>query len=289
MIPLEKITGEKNPSAQTRYNRQIPLSKIIDTPLPQEEPKDSGGFFNTLGNAFDWWKGNSLAGAGYLGGLLSETAGNIYQGIGGQFDEGSLPRRALEGAGQISQSVADKLLDFGEKNFDVADESTAAGNLANQFMSGVTGSFGSLGRMIHSDKSADALRKASESTAEKNRVSTDDLGEYFTSSHGFLSDAANFVGQQVPTLPLLFAKPLPIIEAAVAKYGGNAITQGLINSGRYGAAKWFASETVILTLNTFTKDEKQPSGIIFVTYNQVKPFKKSGNSDALSFFNSVVS
>ena len=158
-----------------RERKAMTFGDLRPRNLSQETPKDNGGFLDSAINLGNWWKGNSLASAGYLGGLLSETAGNILQGIGEKFDEGTLPRRALEGAGQISQSVADKMLDFSEKNFDVADENTASGNIANQLMSGLTGSLGSLGRMIHADKSADALKKASESTAEKNRVSTDDL------------------------------------------------------------------------------------------------------------------
>ncbi|MBQ3451695.1 MAG: hypothetical protein IJG32_05485, partial [Selenomonadaceae bacterium] len=133
MIPLAEITGEKNSDAQTKYNRRIPLSQIVGDTAPQAEPEKTGdGFWDTAGNAFDWWKNNSLAGAGFLGGLLAETTGNVAESLGKEFPENSWRRNLLESAGNLAQDAADTMLDYGTKKVYTANGDNFGGAFANQ-------------------------------------------------------------------------------------------------------------------------------------------------------------
>ena len=169
-----------------------------------------------------------MAGAGFLGGLVSETAGNILQNLG------------FEGAGAVSKNAADKMLDFATNNVDVANGDNFSGAFANQLMSGLTGSYGGLASMIHSDKTADALINASESTANKTPVSTDNLTEYFTNPHGFVSDFGQQAGSMAAIVPFMGLLPEAAVARGIGALGGDAITQALVNRGLYNAAKVFA-------------------------------------------------
>ncbi|MBQ7493634.1 MAG: glucosaminidase domain-containing protein, partial [Selenomonadaceae bacterium] len=241
MIPLAEITGEKNSDAQTKYNRRIPLSQIVGDTAPQAEPEKTGdGFWDTAGNAFDWWKNNSLAGAGFLGGLLAETTGNVAESLGKEFPENSWRRNLLESAGNLAQDAADTMLDYGTKKVYTANGDNFGGAFANQLMSGLTGSYSGLASMIHADKSADALMKARQATENKTPVSTDDLGEYFTNPHGFASDVGQLGGSMAAIAPFMGLAPIGAVTRGVATFGGDAITQALINRGLYNAAKIFA-------------------------------------------------
>ena len=211
--------GDSEPLSEE--SRPVKFGDLRPRNSPQAEPeKADGSILDTIGNAVDRWKDNSPAGAGFLGGLASETAGNILQGLGDNFGEDTWRRRALKGAGDLAQSAADEMLNFAANHFDVSNEDNGV-TLPNRFMSGLTGGLGNLARMIHSDKSADALSRASELTANKKRVSTDDLIEYFTNPYGFQSDIGELAGSVAITAPFMGLVPEAAVARGVAALGGD--------------------------------------------------------------------
>ncbi|MBQ6298641.1 MAG: glucosaminidase domain-containing protein [Selenomonadaceae bacterium] len=247
MIPLSKITGKHSSSTQTKYNRRIPLSQIIGTTSPQAEPEETGGgFWDTTKNLFNF----TPAGVAYnvidspvpyfAGGLLAETAGNVAERLGEEFPENSWRRRALDTASDFAQNITDAALKNAQNKVDVGDDDTFTGAIGNRFVSSASGLLGNAASMIHADKTADAAIETSESTANKNRVSTDDLGEYFTNPRGFASDATEQLTSTAMIAPFMALLPEAVAARGLAAFGGDAITQGLINRGLYGAAKWFA-------------------------------------------------
>ncbi len=247
MIPLAEITGEKNSDAQTKYNRRIPLSQIVGDTAPQAEPEETGGgFWDTAKNLFNF----TPAGVAYniikspaphfAGGLLAETAGNVSERLGKEFPENSWRRRALDTASAFAQNITDAALQNAQNQLEVGNDNTFSGAIGNRFVSSSSGLLGNAASFLHADKTADAAIEASEATANKNRVSTDDLGEYFTNPRGFASDATEQLTSTAMIAPFMALFPEAAAARAVATFGGDAITQALINRGLYGAAKIFA-------------------------------------------------
>ena len=214
---------------------------------PETEPKESsGGFLDTAKKLFDFTPVgavyNFITGSAphFMGGAVAETTGNAAKRLGQEFLENSWWRRALDTVSDSAQKITDVALKNGRSRVDATDDGSLHDIIANGFMSNFLGSYGNLARMIHSDKSADAMIEASESMANKKRVSTDDLVEYFTNPYGFASDFANLGGSVAATAPFAALAPIGLITRGTAALGGNAITQALINRGMYNAAKIFA-------------------------------------------------
>ena len=203
----------------------------------QTEPEKAGGsILDTAKDLFDFTPAGMVynfitsPAPHFLGGAAAETAGNVANRLGQEFGGNSWRRRALDSMSDSAQKIADTALEIGRNRVDTSDDGSVHDVFANGFLSNFLGNYGNLARMIHADKSADAMIKASESLANKQRVSTDDLGEYFTNPYGFVSDFANLGGSMIAAAPFSAALPIRALPLAL-RYGAGA---GLFESAVEG-------------------------------------------------------
>ena len=230
--------------APRRYSS---FADLYDFSEPQAEPEESGGgFSDTVKNLSNFTPAGIMHNIidspvpHLLGALVTETAGNVAKGLGENFGEDTWRRRALDTASDLAQNVTNAALQTAQNQLEVGDDNTFTGAIGNRYVSSGSGLIGNAASMLHADTTADAAAKASEATANKNRVSTDDLGEYFTDPRGFASDATEQLVSTAMIAPFMGLLPEAVAARGVAALGGDALVQALTNRGMYGLAKFIA-------------------------------------------------
>ena len=189
---------------------------------PQQPEKEDTSF---LDDALEFGKLGLTQGMilpNFLGGLATEAAGNVLQGLG------NLQRNSL--AGQYAPEVADLLQSLGEGATGVAETMANTGTAIprisyksdptedtpskaiNQMNSAYTGAYGNIARFLHADKVADIYgNKADElRVKEEERPTPDFTLDYLLS--GLPVDFGELAGSMAAIAPAMAALP----ESAVA-------------------------------------------------------------------------
>lgn len=254
MIPLDKITGESESELAQKYNRTIPLSKIIGGSKKrkaEEKPEEDKNFFDYLKGALDFTGPGIFANLTtgslphYIGGLAAETAGNALNTLGDpnrNLMANYSPDLAsgLRTAGNTLQNIADNAYETGRGQLSVDDFNSYGGSAQNAFKHGGYGVYQGIARMLHSDKAADSLNQVLKDLDDKEAIEPELSWEYITSPHGWIRDIFDAGGSMAALLPAMGIMPESAGGGIAAALGGDALTQFLINRGLYGAAKQFA-------------------------------------------------
>ena len=171
MIPLLKITGEENSERQIKYNRRIPLSKIIGDASPEKKSEDNVSIWDmALKSAQNALRATPLGIADLLlpdgitalaGGTGAEIIGNALQTLGDP--DKTLAARynptignAMRSGGNFMQDIADKALDYGQQQIQPGNFEDYTGSARNAYDSGFYNVYSGLASMLHADKSSNA-------------------------------------------------------------------------------------------------------------------------------------